>query len=168
LGGLRERADILIDTSETSPHDLRNEIGVLFGAESDQGMAISIQSFSYKRGMPRSLDMVLDCRFLRNPHWDKSLRAKDGRDPAVGTYITKDPRFGEFFQRTLDMVDFLLPAYRDEGKSHFALGLGCTGGQHRSVYVTESLANALAEKGWQVSIRHRELERRAGGALLGQ
>jgi len=168
LGGLRERADILIDTSETSPHDLRNEIGVLFGAESDQGMAISIQSFSYKRGMPRSLDMVLDCRFLRNPHWDKSLRAKDGRDPAVGTYITKDPRFAEFFQRTLDMVDFLLPAYRDEGKSHFALGLGCTGGQHRSVYVTECLANALAEKGWQVSIRHRELERRAGGALLGQ
>jgi len=165
LAGLRDRADILIDTTNTTPHDLRAEIGHLFGTASDQGMAVSLQSFSYKRGMPRGLDMVLDCRFLRNPHWDKTLRNLDGRAPPVGAYIAEDPRYGDFFQRVLGLVDSLLPAYRNEGKSHFALGFGCTGGQHRSVYVTECLANALAKKGWQVSIRHRELERRAGPRL---
>jgi RNase adapter protein RapZ len=168
LGGLRERADILIDTSETTPHDLRAEIAKLFGSESDQGMAVSVQSFSYKRGLPHGLDMVLDCRFLRNPHWDKTLRALNGQDAQVGAYIKQDENFEPFFTRILDLVELLLPAYRTEGKSHFTLGLGCTGGQHRSVYVTECLANALAEKAWQVSIRHRELERRAGGAHLGQ
>jgi RNase adapter protein RapZ len=168
LGGLRERADILIDTSETTPHDLRAEIAKLFGSESDQSMAVSVQSFSYKRGLPHGLDMVLDCRFLQNPHWDKTLRALNGQDAQVGAYIKQDENFEPFFTRILDLVELLLPAYRTEGKSHFTLGLGCTGGQHRSVYVTECLANALAEKAWQVSIRHRELERRAGGAHLGQ
>jgi UPF0042 nucleotide-binding protein len=168
IGGLRERADILIDTSELTPHDLRQEINSHFAPDDENRMAVTVQSFSYKRGMPRGLDMVLDCRFLRNPHWEKSLRALDGRDAEVGTYITADPRFADFFARTTELVHSLLPAYRAEGKSHFTLGLGCTGGQHRSVYVTECLSNALAEKGWQVSIRHRELERRAGGAHLGQ
>lgn len=168
LGGLRERADILIDTSETTPHDLRAEIAKLFGSDADQGMAVSLQSFSYKRGLPHGMDMVLDCRFLRNPHWDKALRALNGQDAAVGAYIAQDNNFDPFFSRILDLVELLLPAYRTEGKSHFTLGLGCTGGQHRSVYVAECLANALAEKGWQVSIRHRELERRAGGTHLGQ
>lgn len=167
LGNLKERADILIDTSETTPHDLRAEIGLLFGSDSEQHMAVTIQSFSYKRGMPRGLDMVLDCRFLRNPHWDTKLRDLNGRDQPVADYVRQDPRFQEFFDRTVELVEMLLPAYKTEGKSHFSLGLGCTGGQHRSVYVTECIANALAEKGWQVSIRHRELERRAGGAQLG-
>jgi RNase adapter protein RapZ len=96
------------------------------------------------------------------------LRALNGQDAQVGAYIKQDENFEPFFTRILDLVELLLPAYRTEGKSHFTLGLGCTGGQHRSVYVTECLANALAEKAWQVSIRHRELERRAGGAHLGQ
>ena len=168
LGPLRDRADILIDTTETTPHDLRAEIGRFFGSDADQRLAVSVQSFSYKRGMPRGLDMVLDCRFLNNPHWDKSIRALDGRDSAVGAYISADPRFADFMRRTIELVDSLLPAFRDEGKSHFAIGFGCTGGQHRSVFVAERLVNALAEKGWQVSIRHRELERRASGARLGQ
>ena len=168
LGPLRDRADILIDTTETTPHDLRAEIGRSFGSDADQRLAVSVQSFSYKRGMPRGLDMVLDCRFLNNPHWDKSIRALDGRDSAVGAYISADPRFADFMRRTIELVDSLLPAFRDEGKSHFAIGFGCTGGQHRSVFVAERLVNALAEKGWQVSIRHRELERRASGARLGQ
>jgi len=168
LGALKHRADILIDTSNLTPHDLRSEISTLFGTDSDHPLAVSIQSFSYKRGMPHGLDMVLDCRFLRNPHWDAELRQKTGLDAEVGAYIAQDPRYKEFFQRTLDLVEFLLPAYRDEGKSYFTLGLGCTGGQHRSVYVAKCIANALAENGWRVSIRHRELERRAGGVPLGQ
>ncbi len=161
LTGLMERADLLIDTSEMTPHDLTAELGRWFGNATGQAMAISVQSFSYKRGLPRGLDMVLDCRFLRNPHWEKSLRGRDGRDRKVAAYVNADPRFDEFFARALDLTDSLLPAYCDEGKSYFTLGLGCTGGQHRSVHVAGALANALAQRGWQVSIRHRELERRA-------
>ena len=159
LGSLRNRADILIDTSEMTPHDLRAEMSTWFGGEDSHKMAVSVQSFSYKRGIPRGLDMVLDCRFLRNPHWDKSLRSSDGRDAKVVAFVKQDPRFADFFERATDLVDSLLPAYREEGKSYFTLALGCTGGQHRSVYVAEAMANALAQRGWQVSIRHRELDR---------
>lgn len=166
LGDLRERADVLIDTSEMSPHDLKAELENWFGSESAQGMAVSVQSFSYKRGMPRGFDMVLDCRFLRNPHWDKTLRALDGRDADVAPYVAEDPRFADFLRKTRDLVEFLLPAYQEEGKSYFTLAAGCSGGQHRSVFVAEALAKTLAQNGWQVSIRHRELERRAGGAQL--
>ncbi|MBZ0130788.1 MAG: RNase adapter RapZ [Rhodobacteraceae bacterium] len=168
LGSLKDRADLLIDTTELSPHDLKAELDVWFGGTVGTQMAVSLQSFSYKRGVPRGADMVLDCRFLRNPHWDKRLRALDGRDADVAAYVAEDPRFASFFARVRDLVAELLPAYRDEGKSYFTLAFGCTGGQHRSVFVAIALAKALAERGWQVSIRHRELERRAGGAHLGQ
>jgi UPF0042 nucleotide-binding protein len=168
LGGLRQRADIMIDTTEMSPHDLKAEITSWFDRESELGLAVSLQSFSYKRGMPRGIDMAIDCRFLRNPHWEPDLRALDGRDPAVADYVRADPRFEGFFAKLTEMVVELLPAYRDEGKAHFTLAFGCTGGQHRSVFVAAAMANALAEKGWRVSIRHRELERRAGGASIGQ
>lgn len=168
LTALRDRADVLIDTTEMSPHDLRAELAAWFGAEEGQGMAVSVQSFSYKRGIPRGVDMVLDCRFLRNPHWQKELRAMDGRNAKVAEYITADPRFADFIARSSQLVESLLPAYRDEGKSYFTLALGCTGGQHRSVFVAETMANTLAEKGWQVSSRHRELERRAEAAQFSQ
>ncbi len=160
---LRDRADILIDTSDMAPQDLRAELARWFFSEPGQGMALEVQSFSYKRGLPHGLDMVLDCRFLRNPHWQETLRELDGRDSDVATYIQADPRFDDFLARSLGLMETLLPAYRDEGKSYFTLGLGCTGGQHRSVFVAEALAKGLAQQGWQVSIRHRELERRAGG-----
>jgi len=166
LQSLRNRADVLIDTTELTPHDLRAELAGWFGSEDAQEMAVSLQSFSYKRGMPRGLDMVLDCRFLRNPHWDAGLRNLNGRDPEVAAYISEDARFAAFYHRSVELVDLLLPAYHEEGKSYFTLGLGCTGGQHRSVYVAEVLANALAERGWQVSIRHRELEKGGIGHSL--
>lgn len=168
LGVLRERADLLIDTTEMSPHDLRAELDGWFGGLGGPKMAVNLQSFSYKRGVPRGVDMVLDCRFLRNPHWDKRLRALDGRDADVAAYVAEDARFAGFFAKVTDLVADLLPAYRDEGKSYFTLAFGCTGGQHRSVFVASALAKALAERGWQVSIRHRELDRRAGGAHLGR
>ena len=158
---IRARADTLVDTSEMSPHDLRAEIGARFGVEGATGLTVTVQSFSYKRGLPRGADLVFDTRFLRNPHWEPSLRRKDGRDPAVLAHIAEDARFAQFRDRVTTLLLELLPAYREEGKSHLSIAFGCTGGQHRSVALAEQTAKALAEAGWQVSKRHRELERRA-------
>ena len=161
LAPIRVRADHLIDTSEMSPHELKAEIGLRFRHDDSAKMAVSVQSFSYKRGLPRGLDMVFDCRFLANPHWQPELRDSDGRDPAVTDYIQADPRFAEFFQKLQELILLLLPAHLNEGKAHLAIGFGCTGGQHRSVAVAEKLGNVLAHAGWPVSKRHRELERKA-------
>ena len=158
LGPIRTRADVLIDTSELSPHDLREEIERHFLADGAGRLAVTVASFSYKRGLPRGSDMVLDCRFLRNPHWQEDLRALDGRAPAVAGYVAADPRFAGFHAKVLDLLDTLLPAYAEEGKAHFSVGLGCTGGRHRSVACAEKLAAALVERGWRVSIRHREID----------
>jgi len=162
LETLRNQASTLIDTSNFTPHDLKAEIGTLFGNETAETLAISFQSFSYKRGVPRGIDMMLDCRFLKNPHWEKTLRAKTGLDQAVRDYIETDSRYQPFFAQVQNMLELLLPAYQQEGKAHFSIGFGCTGGKHRSVTLTEELSKALAEQGWQVSIRHRELERMQG------
>lgn len=157
----RKRADVLIDTSELTPHELRAEIERWFAPESGQRLAVSVQSFSYKRGTPRGIDMIFDCRFLANPYWEPDLRAQNGQDAPVQDYVASDPRFAAFFGKVLDLSELLLPAYIEEGKAHLSIGFGCTGGQHRSVTMAEKLAAALAQAGWQVSIRHRELERRA-------
>jgi len=166
LHPVRLRADVLIDTSALSPHDLRAEIVRLFDTAGADRLGVQVQSFSYKRGIPRGVDFVLDCRFLRNPHWDDGLRARDGRDAGVVDYIAADPNFAPFFDRVHALVESLLPAFADTGKPLVSIALGCTGGQHRSVAVAEKLAYALARSGWGVSKRHRELERgaRAGAA----
>lgn len=165
LGPIKARADILLDTSEMTPHQLRAELGRWFAPQSAKGLAVSVHSFSYKRGLPRGLDMVLDCRFLRNPYWQEDLRKLDGRDAAVASYIYADARFAGFQQRVMDLVGLLLPAYEEEGKAYLSIGFGCTGGQHRSVAMAQTMGKALADEGWQVSIRHRELERNAKGGL---
>ncbi|MBY6140641.1 RNase adapter RapZ [Leisingera daeponensis] len=157
MAPIRDRADILLDTSEMNVHQLKAEIERWF-APGGRTLALSVQSFSYKRGMPHGIDMVFDCRFLANPYWEPGLRALDGRDAAVQDYVRADARFQPFFSRVLDLTRLLLPAYREEGKSHLSIAFGCTGGQHRSVTMAETLANALAEDGLQVSIRHRELQ----------
>lgn len=162
LAPIRARSDFLIDTSSMTPHELRDEMERLFAPSGGRLLALTVQSFSYKRGLPRGLDMVLDCRFLRNPHWDADLRALDGRDAAVVDFVEADTRFEPFFQKVKGLVDLILPASLEEGKSHLSIGFGCTGGKHRSVALTERLATALAEDGWQVSKRHRELERHEG------
>lgn len=161
LAPIRARAEHLIDTTDMSPHDLKAEIARWFDHGIAARLAVSLHSFSYKRGVPRGVDMIFDCRFLRNPHWDEALRPLDGRDAAVQNYIRLDPRFDEFFTRVHELILMLLPAQIEEGKSHLSIGFGCTGGQHRSVALTEMLCKALAQDGWQVSKRHRELERRA-------
>ncbi len=159
LGPIKSRADILIDTSDMSPHELGSDITKWFSTGKSQKLAVSVQSFSYKRGLPRSVDMLFDCRFLRNPYWKKDLRRQSGQSDVVKSFIQADERFEIFFAKTLDLIKYLLPAYIDEGKNHLSIGFGCTGGQHRSVAMVEILSAALVQSGWRVSIRHRELER---------
>lgn len=158
---IREHADILIDSSEMSPHDLRSEVEHWFASQKSQKLAVSVHSFSYKQGMPNGIDMVFDCRFLQNPYWRENLRGLTGLDAAVVDYIAEDKRYDAFFSKICDLCEMLLPAYIEEGKAHFSIGFGCTGGQHRSVAVAENVSNVLAKAGWQVSTRHREIERRA-------
>ncbi len=165
LADLKDRADILIDTTDLSPHDLKARLAEWFSQDTQNALTISVQSFAFKRGAPSGLDMTMDLRFLRNPHWDPELRPMTGLDTPVQRYIKEDALYQPFMKKLIEITSLLLPAYKAEGKSYFSIGLGCTGGQHRSVFVTLELANALAEKGWQVSIRHRELER---GEILGR
>ncbi len=157
LQPIRDRADVLIDTTDLNVHQLRAEIETWFAPDTGRRLAVSVQSFSYKRGLPRGIDMVFDCRFLTNPYWVPDLRALNGQDARVAGHVKSDPRFAPFFDKVLDLTRMLLPAYVDEGKSHLAIGFGCTGGQHRSVTLAETLAKTLAKDGQQVSIRHREL-----------
>ena len=168
LIGIQDRADILIDTTDLSPHDLKAEIARWFGPDGETGLSVSVQSFSYKRGVPAGLDMVLDCRFLQNPHWKEDLRPLTGQDAPVADYVAADPRHDAFFAQVCDLLDLLIPAYREEGKAYFSIGFGCTGGRHRSVYMTEAVGKRLAEAGTRVSIRHREIARGGVGAAAGK
>jgi UPF0042 nucleotide-binding protein len=165
---VRARADVLIETTGLSPHDLRAEIEQWFGVGERRKLGVTLHSFSYKRGLPRGIDIVMDCRFLRNPHWDETLRARDGRDADVAAYVATDARYDAFFAQVKSLIDLLLPANKDEGKTHLSIGFGCTGGKHRSVMMVEGMASALAQDGWHVSKRHRELERRAAQGSEGQ
>ncbi|MEM9872821.1 MAG: RNase adapter RapZ [Pseudomonadota bacterium] len=159
LAPLRAQADVLIDTTDLNVHQLRSEVEHWFSPGDQSQLAVSVQSFSYKRGLPRSVDMVFDCRFLKNPYWVPALRAATGQAAEVQDYIATDPRADTFAVQVREMILWLLPAYLEEGKSHVSVAFGCTGGQHRSVAMAETLARALADAGWQVSIRHRELDR---------
>ena len=153
----RVRADILIDTTTLSPNDLCAEVTRYFAPNQDNAMAISIQSFSYKRGTPRGIDMMFDCRFLRNPYWDKELRFENGLNAAVQAYVAEDKNFTPFREQILDLADLVIPAHMAEGRSHLTIGFGCTGGKHRSVTMVEILRKDLQLRGWHVTIRHREL-----------
>lgn len=164
LAPVRRRASVLIDTSDLTPHDLRAEMQRLFAPQDAAGLSVTVTSFSYRRGLPAGADLVFDCRFLRNPHWAAKLRERDGRDPEVVAHIAEDPRFAPFAAQVEQMLDLLIPAYRDEGKSHLTIAFGCTGGKHRSVALAELTAARLAEDGWQVSKRHREVERQGDPA----
>jgi RNase adapter protein RapZ len=160
LAPVRAQADTLIDTTELNIHQLREEIEHWFAVGGTHHLSISVQSFSYKRGLPRSVDMVFDCRFLRNPFWEPALRSLNGTDRAVQDYVKQDPLYDAFAKQVLDLSLLILPACQSEGKSHISIAFGCTGGQHRSVTLAQAHAFSLAEAGWQVSIRHRELDQK--------
>ena len=160
LGGLREAADLLVDTTELPPALLRRLIESRFGKDSDTpGLTVSLVSFAYPKGLPREADLVFDARFLRNPHYVPALRARTGLDAEVGAYVGADPDFSAFFDRVLGLVLWLLPRFVQEGKRYVTVGVGCTGGRHRSVYIVELLTTRLATAGWRATRAHRELAR---------
>jgi UPF0042 nucleotide-binding protein len=153
----RARANILIDTTTLSPHELRAQITQYFVPQKVKKLAISVQSFSYKRGVPRGVDMMFDCRFLRNPYWDKGLSDQNGLSTAVQAYVSSDKNFLPFRKQVLALAELVIPAHQAEGRSYLSIGFGCTGGKHRSVTMAEKLRKDLQLSGWHVSIRHREL-----------
>lgn len=161
---LRVTADLLVDTSDLPLPDLRRMIERRFGAEGGAGMGVSVVSFSYAKGLPREADLVLDMRFLRNPHYVDALRPMTGRDAPVAAYIEADPDFAPFWRCMTEMLRPLLPRYAQEGKKYLTIALGCTGGKHRSVLAAERLAHHLQTQGWRVDLIHRELTAGAAGA----
>jgi RNase adapter protein RapZ len=161
LEDLRERADIIIDTSERNVHELRSLIWEAFATDADDlPMRVSVQSFGFKYGVPRVVDMVLDVRFLPNPHWIDELRPLTGLDDAVRSHVTGSDDAAEFLDMTVAMLDFLLPRYATEGKSYLTIAVGCTGGRHRSVALAEELGRWLEGRGdVEVTVRHRDVGR---------
>jgi len=155
---LRQAADLLVDTSALKMPALRKLIEQTFGAGCP-GMAISLVSFGFPHGLPREADVVFDARFLRNPYYVEKLRPMTGLDAPVGEFIESDPDLAPFFAHITGMVDFLLPRFVHEGKKYATIAIGCTGGQHRSVYLVELLAAHIGRSGWRVGIHHREIRR---------
>jgi UPF0042 nucleotide-binding protein len=169
---LREAANLIVDTSDLPLAGLRQLIERRFGPrgdENDTQMVVSLISFSYAKGLPKEADLVLDARFLRNPHYDPMLRPRTGLDPEVGKYIRADQDYAAYLIRITDLVDLVLPRFVHEGKKYATIAIGCTGGRHRSVYLVERLAahlssrlaalHAVGESGldWRQTVTHREL-----------
>ena len=160
LEEVRAVADVVADTSEMTVHELRSFIQKTFVGDPDRArMVVSAASFGYKFGVPHDVDLLFDVRFLANPHFVPELKSKTGSDPAVAAYIEKDPETGAFLARLGDFLDYLLPLYEREHKSYLSIGVGCTGGRHRSVYVAERLAGMLKQRGYPVRVSHRDATR---------
>lgn len=160
LEDVRSLADVVVDTSSMTVHELRSFIQKTFvGDQAGARMVVSATSFGYKFGVPHDVDLIFDVRFLANPHFVPELKSKIGTDPAVAAYIEKDPQTGEFLARLAAFLDYLLPLYEREHKSYLSIGIGCTGGKHRSVYVAEQLSRALQERGLPVRVSHRDATR---------
>ncbi|NNG04566.1 MAG: RNase adapter RapZ [Inquilinus sp.] len=157
VGPLREHADLAIDTSTLSIHDLRRLIGGHFALAEGPRLSVFITSFSFGRGLPREADLVFDVRFLDNPHWNPDLRPMTGLDAAVRKAVEGDSGFPAFFDGLTGLLRPLLPRYNQEGKSYLTIAIGCTGGRHRSVVVAERLAGWMGEQGYRVGLQHREL-----------
>jgi RNase adapter protein RapZ len=160
LEDVRSLADVVVDTSEMTVHELRAFMQKTFLGEEGAGrMVVSATSFGFKFGVPHDVDLLFDVRFLANPHFVPELKPKAGTDAAVAAYIEKDPQTGEFVKRLSDFLDYLLPMYEREHKSYLSIGIGCTGGRHRSVYVAEELARRLKQRGLPVRVSHRDSTR---------
>lgn len=156
LRNIRDQADHLIETSELTGHDLRRLIDKQFRLDADSKLSVTVTSFSYRRGLPRDADLVMDVRFLANPYYEDHLREGTGSDPDVAAFIADDPVFSSFFDQFSRLVLSLLPRYQREGKSYLTIALGCTGGRHRSVFVAEKLEKLLQNKGFKTSLVHRD------------
>jgi UPF0042 nucleotide-binding protein len=159
LAGVRDGADVVVDTTELNVHDLRRRVTELFGRSEDAGTQVNLLSFGFKHGVPPDADMVFDCRFLPNPHWDPELRARTGLDPDVQDYVMATPLAEGFVERARDLLAFLMPAFEADGKSVLTVAFGCTGGHHRSVTMAEHFAEWLRSQGRSPQVRHRDIER---------
>ena len=157
---VRARADFIIDTSRTSTAQLRAELLRLFdGKDEKSGLAVSVTSFGFKYGLPMEADLVLDVRFMPNPFYIDELRRQTGLDAPVADYVFSFPQTGAFMKKLEDLLSFTLPLYAEEGKTSLFIGVGCTGGHHRSVAVCRTLADYIGKLGYQVSENHRDMTR---------
>jgi UPF0042 nucleotide-binding protein len=163
IGWMRDSADVVIDTSALSPHEFKQLLAGHFALGRSRGTRLSVMSFSYRRGLPREADLVFDVRFLKNPHYESTLKPLTGRSPAVAAYVASDPGYRPFLDGLKGLVGPLLPRFDAEGKSYLTIAIGCTGGRHRSVAVAEELADWLRGAGRSVTLSHRDAEA-AGGA----
>ncbi|MGH2748397.1 MAG: RNase adapter RapZ [Actinomycetota bacterium] len=158
----REGADLIIDTSELSVRDLRTRLGSYFeDTSTTEGLKTTIISFGYKFGLPLDADIVLDVRFLPNPHWVESLRELSGVESPVRDYVLEQEGTAPFLDRTRDLFAILLPGYQSEGRHYLTIAIGCTGGRHRSVVLADELARFVEDKGFSVKVVHRDVDRDA-------
>jgi UPF0042 nucleotide-binding protein len=166
LAPLREEADMVIDTTGMSAATLRGKIADEFLPRKAAGrLALTFMSFGFKHGPPREEDLAFDVRFLANPHYESDLRELTGKDPRVVEYIARDGRLQEFYERLHALLDFLLPQYVSEGKSHLVIAIGCTGGRHRSVAIAEHLAQRYRDdEDLDVAVSHRDIDKRPRGS----
>ena len=159
IAPLREKADFVLDTSNTSPNELRLKLGSIFPLAKNRSINIILQSFSFRNGSPSGVDMIFDCRFLKNPNWEDGLKDLNGTDVEVKDYLRKDESWESFNKSLIQMLLTIIPAFEKEGKSYLSIGLGCTGGQHRSVFVAEQLYKHLLDKSYDVKIFHTILQK---------
>jgi UPF0042 nucleotide-binding protein len=159
LGRVRERADLIIDTSELNSNQLRTRMLEAFGTEDVPHMQTSVISFGYKHGIPLDVDFVIDCRFLPNPFWVEDLRPYSGLDEPVRTWVLGQPEAEPFLEKLDKLLSSILPAFVHEGKSYLTIAIGCTGGRHRSVALAEALAQRLGGEARAVSVYHRDIDR---------
>lgn len=166
LADLRGQASIIIDTSNLTPAELRKQlVGVFTSTVKLQKLLVTVVTFGFKHGLPIDADLVFDVRFLPNPFYVPELRPLSGLDHKVVSYLNKSPITKSFFSRMSKFVDFLLPHYVEEGKSHLTIAVGCTGGRHRSVAIGEALRTHLESKEHTVVVEHRDIERGESGGL---
>jgi UPF0042 nucleotide-binding protein len=157
LAPLREEASLLIDTSHLAPAEIKRIISGQYGGAAVRPLRIFLTSFGYRYGLPRDADLVFDVRFLQNPHYVPDLKPQSGMDAPVAAFISRDPALEPFLERLIGLLDPLLPLYEAEGKSYLTIAIGCTGGQHRSVYIVERLKAWLSRKNTAFSVRHRDV-----------
>ncbi len=160
LEPVRADADVVIDTTELNVHQLRDRVRAAFGQpDTDVGMQTTVRSFGFKHGLPLDADLVFDVRFLPNPHWVDELRPLTGLDAAVRDHVLGSDDAGGFLDHLTGLFELLLPAYRREGKAYLSIAIGCTGGRHRSVAISEELGRRINALGTPVKVSHRDIER---------
>lgn len=169
IGWVCDSADVVIDTSALSPHQFKQLLIGHFALGRSLDTRLSVMSFSYRRGLPREADLVFDVRFLRNPHYEPTLKPLTGRDPAVAAFVAGDPGYRPFVDSLKALVGPLLPRFDTEGKSYLTIAIGCTGGRHRSVAIAEELAGWLRDAGRSVTLSHRDADAAGeAGAVQGR